>query len=527
MSTDTDPNRALQDIDPDKLRAAMTGLLPSYWAERQPDRLAISSAVGDLSFFELNARSNQLVRAFRARGLVAGDAVALMCSNRPEFAEVMAATRRAGLRLTTVNWHLTSDEAAYIVDDCEAKAFVADARFADTAASAARNAPKASARLAVGGDVEGFEAYESALEGEATHDIDDPSPGTSMLYTSGTTGRPKGVYRPPTAVATSAGAIAGGYQAGSDLHLTTGPLYHAAPLAFSLALPLAQGVGCVLMDGWNAAETLHLVSKHRITHTHMVPTMFHRLLSLPDDVRARHDISSLRFVIHGAAPCPVVVKQRMIEWLGPILWEYYAATEGMGAVVDSKQWLEKPGTVGRPDDPEHCQIRNDDGELLSTGEIGSIFLKAPEGGRFTYYKDEAKTDATYRGDYFTLGDVGYLDEDGFLYLTDRSSNLIISGGVNIYPAEAEAELLSHPSVGDVAVIGVENTEWGEEVKAVVELHGGYTASPSLEQELIAHCRERLTHFKCPRSVDFIERLPRHDNGKLYKRALRETYRRTD
>jgi long-chain acyl-CoA synthetase len=273
---------------------------------------------------------------------------------------------------------------------------------------------------------------------------------------------------------------------------------------------------------------LRLIERHQITHTHIVPTMFHRLLSLPEDVRKSYDTSSLRFVIHGAAPCPVAIKQAIIEWWGPVLYEYYAATEGSGTFVTSEDWMKKPGTVGKPPSPDHIRILDADGDgdgrELPAGQVGTIYIKAPKGLEFSYYHDPAKTASAYRGEHFTLGDVGYLDEDGYLYLTDRSVNLIISGGVNIYPAEVEAVLFSHPSVGDVAVIGVPNTEWGEEVLAVVEPQPGVATSAELEAELIAWSRARLAAYKCPRRVDFTDQLPRQDNGKLYKQKLREDYR---
>jgi long-chain acyl-CoA synthetase len=517
----------------DKASANARGMLLSWWAARVPDRPALITAYGDRTFGQLNANANRLARILRARGLTAGDSIVLMCTNRPEFVEVLLAAQRTGLRLTPINWHLTGEEAGYIVANCEAKAFVAAASLGDkvvTAATAASSSSSSSlVRLAVGGDLPGFEPYETAIADQDPDDIPDPALGTQMLYTSGTTGRPKGVHREPTAAQSALSAVnlcgyEEDYAHSVDVHLCTGPLYHAAPLAFSLALPLLYGVPIVVMEQWDPAETLRLIEHHGITHTHMVPTMFHRLLALPEDIRAKYDLSSLRFVIHGAAPCPVTVKERLIAWLGPIVVEYYAATEGVGTLVDSATWLAHPGTVGRPMLPELVKVADDDGNQLAPGEIGLVFLRSQAATRFDYYGDAEKTAGAFRGDYFTLGDMGYVDVDGYLFLTDRSTNLIISGGVNIYPAEIDAVLLQHPAVGDVATIGIPDEEWGEAVKAVVQPAEGVEPSDALAAELLAFCREHLAHFKCPRTIDFTSQLPREDTGKIYKRLLREQYR---
>jgi long-chain acyl-CoA synthetase len=518
------------------------GAMVSFWASEAPERVAVISSLGNRTYGQLDARANQLVRALRRRGVQPGASLALMCRNRPEWAEVWAACNRGGYRFTPINWHLTSEEAGYIVDDCEAQVFIADAPHASAARGAVEHAPRSTVRLAIGGDIEGFEPYEDALAPEDGSEIEDPVAGGQMLYTSGTTGRPKGVTRGPTAggtfssvvapanaassatAATSRLASVNSYQPGEDMHLCTGPLYHAAPMAFSLSIPLASGVGIVLMDDWNEEDTLRLVEEHGITHTHMVPTMFVRLLKLPPHVRDRYDLTSLRNILHGAAPCPPNVKQGLIDWLGPIVYEYYAATEGAGTVVGSREWLEHPGTVGKVDPPDHIRIGDDDGNELPRGEIGLVFIKAPETGRFFYFKDPDKTESAYREDYFTLGDVGYVDEDGWLFLTDRSANLIISGGVNIYPAEVDAVLLEHDAVRDVATIGVPDPEWGESVLAVVELQQGVEPSPELAQELMEFTRERLAHYKCPRGIDFVDALPREDTGKIFKRKLRDQYR---
>ncbi len=305
--------------------------------------------------------------------------------------------------------------------------------------------------------------------------------------------------------------------------LVTGPLYHAAPLSISLTAPLAAGLGLVLMDAWGPEETLQLIEEHGITHTHLVPIMFHRLLALPDDVKQKYDVSSIRLVVHGAAPCPVDVKQRMIEWWGPVIDEYYAATEGGGTYVTAKDWLERPGTVGKATPGNAVEIHDENGNVVEPGVVGTVWLKRSEVEPFEYHRDPAKTASVHSGNFFTLGDMGYMDDEGYLFLTGRTAELIISGGVNIYPAEIDAVLLEHPAVRDVACVGVPDEEWGESVKAVVEVNDGVTADDALAGELLAFCRERLARFKCPKSVDFVDDLPRFETGKIYRRLVRDRY----
>ena len=458
-------------------QATAAGMTIAATAKAAPGRVALRSPSGDRTFDELNARANQLARALRASGLEAGDAVALACANRPEFVEVLAACQRAGFRITPINWHLTGEEVGYILDDCEARAFFADARFADSCSMAAGMAPGCKLRLAMAGAIPGFDDYEALLAGRDADDIADPVLGGSMLYTSGTTGRPKGVYRKQAGVSRLLGPLvnSAAFRPGDDLALCTGPLYHAAPLALNLQFPLAAGVGVMLMDRWDAETTLRLVQEHRVTHTHLVPTMFHRLLKLPEDVRGAHDTSSLRWVLHGAAPCPVHVKKEMIDWLGPVLYEYYAATEGGAFFIDSEQWLRKPGSVGGCELAEGVRIVDEEGNDAARGSLGTVYFKAPEVGRFEYFKAPEKTASAYLDDHFTMGDMGYLDEDGYLFLTGRSAELIISGGVNVYPAEVDAALLMHDAVADVCTVGLPNEEWGEEVRSVVQPAPGVEA----------------------------------------------------
>ena len=502
--------------------ALAQGMALAYHAANQGDRLALATEFGNRTFRELNGRTNQLVRLLRDRGIGAGDAIAVVSRNRPEFIEGLAAALRNGIRFTPVNFHLTAEEAGYVIDNCEAKAVIYDAGLG-TGSDAVNHAQNCSLKLAVGGSIDGFEDYETAIAGFDVSDIDNPVRGSTMLYTSGTTGRPKGVYRKeqPVARSNAQAASAGGPGA---VNLCTGPAYHAAPLVFNVTSPMNAGAAIVMMDRWDPEETLRLIEKYGVTHTHMVATMFHRLLQLPEDVRSRYDTSSLKFIVHGAAPCPVHVKHAIIEWFGPIVSEYYAATEGGGNFfIDAHTWLQKPGSVGKTPNPDGTKIVDDNGTELPLGETGFIYFKAPEVGRFEYFKAPEKTNESYDGDWFTLGDMGYLDEDGYLFLNGRSAETIISGGVNIYPQEVDAALLEHVAVLDVCTVGVPNDEWGEEVKAVVQLAEGFNPSDDLANAIIGHGRDRLAGFKCPRSVDFVDDLPRLPSGKIQRRLVRAPY----
>lgn len=505
--------------------AVQNGMLVALHAQRQPDVSAVVTDYGDRTFAELNANANRLVRLFAANGIGAGDAVAVVIKNRPEFIETLVATTRSGIRFTPINFHLKAEEIGYIVDNCEAKVFVADASLGPSVHEALNHAPGVTLQLSVGGEMEGFSDLSDAIAGLDGSDIAEPTLGSRMLYTSGTTGRPKGVFRKDRLPeAPNWDETPAGYNPGVDRELVTGPAYHAAPLLIDIVQALWSGVGIVMMDRWDAEEALRLIDKHKVTHTHMVATMFHRMLSLPDETKAKYDLSSLKFLIHGAAPCPVHVKQSMIDWVGPVIWEYYAATEGGGGfLVGSEEWLKKPGTVGCPGPEFDNKILNDNGDEVAVDEIGTIYMRAPTEGRFEYYKDNTKTDSSYNGDYFTLGDMGYFDADGYLFLTGRSAELIISGGVNIYPQEVDSEIHKHDAVHDVCTIGVPNDEWGEEVKSVIQLEPGVSPTDALTEELIAWAKEHLANFKCPRSIDYVDELPRSAAGKIQRRMVREPY----
>ena len=507
----------MSDILQRQAETAANGMSHSLWAELKGDAIAIHDPLGPRTFRQINEAANKIVRLLRARGLKEGDAVALLCSNRAEFVEVMAATLRGGYRVTPVNWHLNADEVEYIINDCDAKALFADTRYPSGPAA---NAPLLTLKVSIGDDAEGFEPYTKLLAPFDGSDILDPTPGSSMLYTSGTTGRPKGVYRRNTAAIGMMMNLA----EPDDVQLCAGPAYHAAPLAFDVRSSMVMGIPLVFIDRWDSEGVLKTIEKYKVTRTHLVPIMFQRLLNLPQDVRGKYDVSSLRYIIHGAAPCPPEVKKAMIDWVGPIINEYYAGSEGgAGFVVSSEEWLTKPGTVGRLPDPTALRILDDAGADVPQGTSGTLYFRVSPIAPFEYYKDPAKTAAAHREGYFTLGDVGYLDEDGYLFLTGRTAECIISGGVNIYPQEIDNELIKHPAVEDACTIGVPNEEWGEEVKSVLTLNPGFAPGDDLAKDIQRFAREHLAGFKVPRTIEFVDELPRSPAGKIQRKNVREPY----
>ncbi|MDP1632381.1 MAG: AMP-binding protein [Caulobacter sp.] len=516
------------ELDPELVQrldaAALQGMTLAVWADVQPAKIAVYDPDGTAhSFARTNANANRMVRLLRDRGLGEGDSVALVCSNRVEFVEVLAAALRSGIRLTPVNWHLSADEIAYILQDCEAKAVIADARVAAVPQAVAQ-CPDLELKLAVGGPIDGFEPYAAAVAAFDGSDIADPVLGNTMMYTSGTTGRPKGVLRPVPVVTPHATYLMRGYDPGASVQMCAGPAYHAAPLAFDVRAAMGGGAALVFIDRWDSEQVLRTIAERKVTHFHLVPIMFQRLLALPDAVKARYRVDHVRFIIHGAAPCPPEVKHAMIDWFGPVLTEYYAGSEGgAGFLIDSVEWLKKPGSVGRRPALLQVRILDDAGQDLPSGQPGGIYQQLPPGAGFSYFKDEAKTQAARVGDFFTMGDVGYFDEDDYLFLTGRNAETIISGGVNIYPQEIDNELLKHPAVADSATVGAPHDEWGEQVQAVILLNPGYEPNGALADEILAFARANLPAFKTPRSLDFVADMPRSEAGKIQRNKVRALY----
>lgn len=524
------PERAVSalqmfDIDPAYLCDGALG----FWqiAEKDPERLAIVDADGRTTFSGLRERVDRLSKALRASGVSVGDSVAVMLPNTREWLTSALAISQIGAYLVPLNWHLTAAELAYLMSNSKSLALIADHRYA----SAARKAVEQTdvplrARIAVGGPIQGFMDLPSLLDKQAEGPPDHRLAGSVMFYSSGTTGQPKGVRRPLTGLTPEEALVQTlprysgmfGLRAGEGVHLVCTPLYHAAPGSRAVQM-LHLGHSVVLLEKWDSEAVLSLIERERVGSVQMVPILFHRLLQLPETVRRGHDLSSLKVVIHAAAPCPPETKRRMIEWLGPILHEYYACSEGGGTYVGSEDWLSRPGTVGRRYPFSKLSILDEDGNELPAGVPGLIYMN--DGFDFEYYNDPEKTRDVKHGDMFTAGDYGYLDEDGWLYLCDRRSDLIISGGVNIYPAEIEASLMQHPSVTDAVVFGLADPEWGQIVCALVD-PGEQTAVLALDAlrtDLINHCAKHLASFKRPRHV-LLARVPRTDAGKVGRGAVR-------
>jgi long-chain acyl-CoA synthetase len=498
-------------------------------AQEHPDAPAVVASPSGvtLTFGELAGRAHQVVHALRNRGLGRGDIVAYALPNDVDVVVWQLATGESGLRSIALNPALSNDELRAILEHSGAAAVVVHA---DLAARLGSFEELASVRLlvSVGGPVPGFVAQDELVAGHPTTLPEDRTLGGPISYSSGTTGKPKAIHRPLPEVDPDR-SYNGMKQFGQafqflpfdGVHLVSAGMHHGGCAGFYLGA-LNVGQALAIMGKFDAEGALTLIERHRVTTAYMVPTQFVRLLRLPEPTRTSYDVSSLKVVVHSAAPCPLEIKKQMFDWWGPIIWESYGGMEGAATVAKPHRWLEKPGTVGRTVRGMKVTIQDDAGLLLPATEIGHVYIES-ETESFEYGGDPELTRSVHRGRAFTLGDLGYLDEDGYLFLCDRAKDMIISGGVNIYPAEVEGILSSHPAVGDVAVIGVPDAEWGEQVKAVVELHAGVLPSDELADELIAYCRERLAGFKCPRSVDFRDCLPRTDGGKLVKRLLRDEY----
>ncbi|HBP15166.1 MAG: AMP-binding protein [Pseudomonadota bacterium] len=508
-------------------------MYPGHWATIFPDKpAAIDTANGEtVTYRELNDRSNRLAQLMWDRGLRQGDHVSIFMENNLAYFEVLWAALRSGLYFTSVNRYLTTEEAGYIIDNSESQALITSIGVAEVAEGLAAFAPNCQTWLCVGGSLEGYEDYEDGINSHPAQPLEQEPAGTFMLYSSGTTGRPKGILRPlPEGLISSADNLVGGLLGGlwqfdeNVVYLSPAPLYHSAPLSFSSGTQ-ALGGTVVMMHRFDPIQALQAIEDYQVTHSQWVPTMFTRMLKLPEADRSGFDLSSHKVAIHAAAPCPPDVKRQMFDWWGPIVYEYYGGTELNGFThCGPEEWLAHPGTVGRSL-LGTIHICDEDGTELPNGEQGIVYFEM-ETMPFEYLKDAEKTREAQHpkhANWTALGDVGYVDDEGYLYLTDRATFMIISGGVNIYPQEIEDAMIMHDKVADVAVIGVPNAEMGEEVKAIVQPADGVQPDEDLAEELLGYARERIAHYKCPKSVDFRDELPRLPTGKLYKRLLKDEY----
>jgi len=507
-------------------------MYPGEYARTTPDKAALIVANSGeiITYHELNERSNRLAQLMWQVGLRKGDHLAIFMENNPRYYDVIWAALRSGLMLTTINRYLSTDEAAYILNDCEAKVLVSSKALADTASGLEELAPACKTRLMVDGVIDGFESYEESVNACPAEPLAREPGGSFMLYSSGTTGKPKGIVRaaPDFDIADGIPLMElhiGLWNYNSEMvYLSPAPLYHSAPLGFSTVVQSVGGT-VVMMERFDPVNALAFIDRYQVTHSQWVPTMFTRFLKLAEKVRSEFDLGSHQVAIHAAAPCPKQIKQQMIDWWGPIIYEYYGGTEVNGLThITSEEWLDHKGSVGKPI-LGITHICDDTGAELESGEPGLVYFEMPE-VPFEYHNDSDKTKSSQHPqhpNWSALGDVGYVDKDGYLFLTDRASFMIISGGVNIYPQEIEDALVMHPKVADVAVIGVPHAEMGEEVKAVVQVMPGTEKTVELEQQLLAYARDTIAHYKCPKSIDFEDELPRLPTGKLYKRLLKDRY----
>ena len=508
---------------------------PGVNGKKFPDKPAIVmlSSGKIVTHGELNDLSNQGAQLFRSLGLKPGDSIAFMLENHHLFFPIAFAAWRSGLRYTAISWRLQPAEVEYIVKDCEAKVFITS-KFLEETATNLEEVLDGVKKFMLDGTSSGYNSYEESIASMPEEPVEDECQGGSMLYSSGTTGRPKGIYRElqlnPLPYSQEEddlglGRVVEGVYGGDEntVYLSPAPLYHSAPLGFNTGF-LSLGGTSIVMEKFDPEAALKAIQDYKVTHSQWVPTMFVRFLKTDESLRSAYDLSSHKVAIHAAAPCPIEIKENMINWWGPILFEYYAGTEFNGmTIVNSEEWMEHKGTVGRPLVGE-LHILDDEGNEVPSGETGGIYFGGETATSFEYHNDQEKTQsAISKEGYSTLGDIGYVDDEGYLYLTDRKAFMIISGGVNIYPKETEDALIMHPKVADVAVFGVPHPEMGEEVKAVVQPANMSDIGEDLEAELIAFCKEKISHVKCPRSVDFEEELPRHPTGKLYKRLLKDRY----
>ncbi|RLQ20185.1 acyl-CoA synthetase [Seongchinamella sediminis] len=504
-----------------------------FWhlAQQNPDALALVDPEGrEWSRGDLFKECNRIAHGLRALGLQKGDSVAALLPNCAEFLALNLAVTQLGMYLVPINWHLAASEVAYILKDSGAKVFVSHARIEGVASAAATEVGLASEACFSIGDLKGFRHYQELVKDQPVSLPEERLGGMVRNYTSGTTGNPKAVVRaaweidPETMAQSMTGMLAlfGIAPEDDNVHFCGSPLYHTGVMVWAIN-SLHFGHAVVMVEKWDAQGMLAAIDRYKVTTSHMVPTQFTRLLKLPDEIKARYDVSSTRHMIHAAAPCPPDIKRAMIDWWGLSIFEYYAATEGGGTLVGPREWLQHPGTVGKAWPGADIKIVDDEGQDVPTGEKGTVYMLMSDVGRFEYKGDKAKTEKDRLGDYFTAGDVGYLNDEGYLFLCDRKIDMIISGGANIYPAEIENVLILHPKVADCCVFGIPNSDWGEEIKAVVQPASGVPTGEDLSNELITFCADKLAKMKLPRSFDYLKELPRDPNGKLYKRRLRDPY----